>query len=118
MIWNTNHLYDEIDRLRTELGVVRLELKEERERNRKREEDLVDRILTKNNSRPITPEVPSPPVERPLSKTEVDRLRDVMQEEFEYRKLVPETMTPDVRKQLDQILEESLKDSRPFMHNR
>lgn len=97
---------------------LEIALEKERDRNKKREDDLIDRILTKNNSRPITPQEPVAPVERPLSKTEVDRMRDVMREEFEYRQLVPETMTPDVRRQLDQILEDTLKESKPFVFKR
>ena len=105
---------------KAEARCIQLEiaLEKERDRNKKREDDLVDRILTKNNARPITPEPPSQPIERPLSKTEIERMRDIMQEEFEHRRLVPETVTPDVRRQLDSILEETLRDSRPFMFNK
>ena len=100
---------------REECVALRKELKTERERNRKREEDLIDRILTRNNSRPITPEEePAKPVQRPLSKLEIDRLQDMMKEELEYRNLNPEAITPDVRSQLDDMLEDMIKAQRPF----
>jgi hypothetical protein len=67
-------------------------LHDERERNRVREEALVDRILTKHNSRPVTPK----PVEDELmfqrqpSPIEEATKRDFMAEEAE-NGLYPDT---------------------------
>lgn len=92
------------EELRTERNRFHSELAAERERNRQREEALIDRLLTRSGSRPITP--PSSdssgtaiPV-KPRSPEDIARYNDFIQEEIE----VKGGITPDVRSQLDELV--------------
>lgn len=104
-----DHLAKENSRLVSELLEARHDLKEERERNRIREEAILDRVLTKHGSRPVSPPVPaSPMVVVPLRRNVEDeaRRRDFIAEELEHRGLTPDKATPHLRQELDKMFEE------------
>jgi hypothetical protein len=105
----SEQLARENSRLVSDLNEARHDLKEERERNRVREEAILDRVLTKHGSRPVTPPVPAVQVVAvPLRKSEEEeaRRRDFIAEEIEHKGLTPEQLTPHMRQELDRMFEE------------
>lgn len=103
------HLEKENTRLRGDVLELRKDLREERERNRVREEAILDRVLTKHGSRPVSPapavvEIMSHVLKK--SEEEEARKRDFIAEEVEQRGLTPKEMTPHLRAELDQMFEE------------
>jgi hypothetical protein len=88
------------------------ELKIERERNRQHEEALIDRVLVRHNSRPVSPPEPMPAPQPAMSALDVARLQDRLKEELEHRGADPGNLTPDVRVQLDEWLEDISEQSR------
>jgi hypothetical protein len=102
-------LEKENTRLSADLVEARRDLREERERNRVREEAILDRVLTRNGSRPVTPAPAAVQVMQTVlrkSEEEEARRRDFIAEEVEQRGLTPKEMTPHLRAELDQMFEE------------
>lgn len=109
------HLEKENTRLRGDVLELRRDLREERERNRVREEAILDRVLTKHGSRPVTPvEAPALHILSVPKRNEEEeaRRRDFIAEEVEHRGLTPKEMTPHLREELDQMFEEWEKTSK------
>jgi hypothetical protein len=94
-----------------ETARLKAELTEERERNRKREEDLVDRVLTRHGSRPITPapEPASVQAHQVYSSLQAARLDDRRQEFLEHHGLEGQHLTPHIQEQLDNFLDQEAK---------
>jgi hypothetical protein len=90
---------------------LKVELVQERERNRKREEDLVDRVLTRHGSRPITPapEPQSVQAHQVYSSLQAARLDDRRQEFLEHHGLENQNLTPHIQAELDQFLDDESK---------
>lgn len=95
-------------RLLADLREVRDDLRNERERNRVREEAILDRVLTKVGSRPVSPPEPVKPAIVPtapkLSEEGEARRRDFIAEELEHR-AVNGNPTPALRRELDDMFE-------------
>lgn len=88
----------------------------ERERNRKREEDLLDRVLIRHNSRPVSPAEPVIPLQAQPTNIDIARLQDMVAEEMEHhgRPLTPhELHEVEIRSQLDDLLAQEA--SRPLV---
>jgi hypothetical protein len=103
------HLEKENTRLRGDVLELRKDLREERERNRVREEAILDRVLTRHGSRPVSPApdvIQVLPFTAKRSDEEEARKRDFIAEEVEQRGLTPKEMTPHLRAELDQMFEE------------
>lgn len=97
---------------REEISRLKAQLVEERERNRKREEDLVDRVLTRHGSRPISPLPPEPAqiaAHQVYSSLQAARLDDRKKEFLEYHGLEDQHLSPHIQEQLDQFLDEEAK---------
>jgi hypothetical protein len=94
-----------------ETARLKAELLEERERNRKREEDLIDRVLTRHGSRPITPlpEPASVAASQIYTSLQAARLDDRKQEFLEHHGLEGQRLTPHIQEQLDQFLDDESK---------
>lgn len=98
------------ERLERDLVEARQDLKAERERNRQREDSLIDRVLVRHNSRPIRPAEEPLPVPSPsISPLDEARRQDIKAEWLDHHQLKEFDMTPHMRDEMERHLDAEMQ---------